>query len=683
MADDGALNPATARPAPSAYLDTLTLLAGSVSYGAIGRDGMLGYEGKPVIVQGRRYARALSTHAPARLLFRLGGEYTAFRCLVGLNDDVRPGASHCDFVVAADGREACRPVHVVAGVPPQELVADINGAQTLELITTTSRWEYCHSVWLDPTVDGNPVARPELITDCLKRAEIAAPPRRPRAARCIATVATGSFAALLDDMLGSLRANGECDDALIVVFSLDDDPQCRRIADKYGAVAIPCRPRGRLGVNIKAVLYSVARVVDAEHYLCLDADMLVLRDLRPIFAALEACPNGSVLVCREGNNRGYRDITHALTTTYGGRADDIRRLLGSARNEGAYPLVVNDGLFAGGRAALLAVDGVIAGMHEADRWLAERPDIGWRNQFVFNLALARLECGVELDPTYNLQLHVHDIDLRWNGGRIEALWNGSSVRVAHFSGVGKRKYPQWRGLFARVADPLPGAGVGDLYGAFQRALRVWLGRYGVAALTWSFYGRSDARSAWVGDASTFPLFALLHYLVRGNGCVRVLEAGTAKGVSTACLASAVAHRHGGRVVTFDPSPHTERLDLWAALPGSISDCIEQREAGSIEGMDAAIAVGERYDAALLDSIHSEEQVWEEFGRVARLVCAGGLILVHDAWFSGGTVAAALRRIEAAGYGVTRLWTAAEGVREDDHLGLAVIENRRRGEEAET
>jgi predicted O-methyltransferase YrrM len=318
-------------------------------------------------------------------------------------------------------------------------------------------------------------------------------------------------------------------------------------------------------------------------------------------------------------------------------------------------------------------------MREAEAWLAERPDIGWRNQFVFNLALARLDCGVELNPTYNLQLHIHDIDWSWRDGRVAASWNGNPVRVAHFSGVGKQKYPQWKGLFARVSDPLPSSPIGDLYSAFQHALRGWVGRFGVSALTWSFYGTSDARGGRVGDPSAFPLLALLHYLVRANGCIRIVESGTAKGVSTACLASAVAHRAGGRVVSFDPSPQAERLDLWAALPVAARGCIEQRETGSIEGMDAAITAGERYDAALLDSIHSKEQVWAEFLRAARLVCEGGLILVHDAWFSGGTVAAALRRIELAGYGVTRLWTAAHGVREDDHLGLAVIENRRRGE----
>ena len=43
----------------------------------------------------------------------------------------------------------------------------------------------------------------------------------------------------------------------------------------------------------------------------------------------------------------------------------------------------------------------------------------------------------------------------------------------------------------------------------------------------------------------FPLLAALHYLIRSNGVVRVIETGTARGVSAACLASAVAHRSAG------------------------------------------------------------------------------------------------------------------------------------------
>ena len=200
-------------------------------------------------------------------------------------------------------------------------------------------------------------------------------------------------------------------------------------------------------------------------------------------------------------------------------------------------------------------------------------------------------------------------------------------------------------------------------------------------MAWSFYGTTDGASAAFADTSTFPLLALLHYLIRSNGAARVLETGTARGVSAACLASAVAHRAGGRVVTFDPYDHPERHALWDTLPAGMRGCIEERRTGSIEGMTAAIAAGEEYQAALLDSIHTAEHVREEFLLASRLVCEGGVIAIHDARYAHGTVAVALDRIAAEGYGVVRLWTAVEGAQEDDRLGLAVVENRRRAADA--
>jgi len=91
-------------------------------------------------------------------------------------------------------------------------------------------------------------------------------------------------------------------------------------------------------------------------------------------------------------------------------------------------------------------------------------------------------------------------------------------------------------------------------------------------------------------------------------------------------------------------------------------------------MQLALDAGETYEAALLDSLHTGEHVWAEFQLATRLVCAGGLILIHDPIYAGGTVHEALGRIQAAGYNVVRLWAAASGEPEDDHLGLAIIEN---------
>jgi predicted O-methyltransferase YrrM len=478
-------------------------------------------------------------------------------------------------------------------------------------------------------------------------------------------------------MLGSFYANGCCPDALVVVFIIDGDEACERIVAKYKATPVRCKSRARLNPMSKAVLYSVARVIDAQAYLCLDADMIVLGDLRPVFAALDACPPGSLLACREGNSHEANHLGSAVNWIYGGGAADLRQL-GVTPAEEAYSLVVNDGIFAGDQSALRSLDGLIRAMPQARAWIDGHSRVKWRNQFIFNLALARLQCGVELDPVYNVQLHVQNVEIFEQGSRLQAAWRGRQPKVLHFSGAAKRKYPQWQGLYSRVKNPLAGTTHGDNYALFVESLRAWVGRYGLEGLAWSFYGLTAGDGAAVRDPSTLPLLAALHYLVRANGCVRVIETGTARGISTACLASAVAHREQGRVVTLDPFDHDGREQLWATLPENFRACIEARSIDSIAGMQAALKAGEQYEVALLDSLHEAEHVWAEFQLATDLVCPGGLILIHDAIYAGGTVPRTLTRIEEAGYHVVRLWAADGGAAEDDHLGLAIVENRRNG-----
>lgn len=673
-------SPALPAPGETTFLDALPLADWRVGFGTLGTGGDLGYEDKPVLVDGRAWSHALSSHPPATLRWELDGRWASLRCRAAINADVPNGRSHADFEVRADGRVVAGAYRVTPGAP-RTIEADVSGARTLELCVSTTRWEWCHAVWLDPVLDTAPAHAGRVLTDCLQRAEIHLPPAPLAARRCIATVVSPGFEALLDDMLGSLAANGGCVDAMRVVFAVDPSAECRRVAAKHGAELVECARKAKVNATVKSVMYSIARVADAEQFVCLDADMLVLDSLEPVFAALDALPRESVLAVREGNSAYFADVESVFRLAYRASDDDIARIAGSDGGEGTYSLVVNDGIFAGSREALLALDSTIRGWEGAAAWTDERRDVWWRNQGVFNLALAHLRCGVELDGAYNVQLHAQDVDAGWRDGRVSARWNGRDVRILHFSGVGRKKLPSWRGLFARIPDPVTGAGGGDGYAAFVRALRGWIGRYGQRALAWSFYGTADAQDGRVADPAVFPLFALLHYVIRANGCARVLETGTARGVSAACLASAVAHRSGAAVVTLDVVSTPEIEALWDALPASMRTCIDLRIGDSLESMDAALARGERFDAALLDSLHEENHVYAEFQRAAKLVCPGGLILFHDARYAAATVDRALRRIEADGYGVTRLWTAECGVAEDDGLGLAIVENRLRGDAA--
>jgi predicted O-methyltransferase YrrM len=425
----------------------------------------------------------------------------------------------------------------------------------------------------------------------------------------------------------------------------------------------------------RSILFSIAHFLDAQHILCIDPNTLVLSSLQPLFSAIDACPTHTIFACAQKHCNALR-FDNNLKITNGERkasGEIMRDMQAEVFSQVAHFRLMEDTLFLGSSPVLQTLATLINNFPQTQ---GIPPDI------LFNVAVAQLPAVVELDAAYNLQLSDQEATIDYSNGRMQAFFEKQRAHVINFAGVERTKYAAWRGFFARVSHPLVEKGDGDGYTEFLTVLRAWIGQYGMKVMAWSFYGLADdPSSAHVRDPGVFPLFALLHYLIRANGCVRVLETGTARGVSAACLASAVAHRHGAKVVTLDPRTdrYPERKALWASLPERVSQCIEPRGTTSLEGMDAAIAHGERYGAVLLDSIHTEEYVWSEFQRASQLVHPSGLILIHDALLKEHTVGKAVTRIEAAGYNVIRLWAAESGIPEDDHLGLAVIENRKRSE----
>ena len=298
-------------------------------------------------------------------------------------------------------------------------------------------------------------------------------------------------------------------------------------------------------------------------------------------------------MCGEGNDHGLPDLSTALDVAYGGGPDPP--FFARQSELGKYSLVVNDGLLAGSRDALSALDAELRGLHEAVRWLDERADIRWRNQFAANVALARMAAAVELDPTWNVQLHVQDVDV--DGSR--ARWRGRDVRVLHFSGAGKRKYGRFRdairaeirladladnGRFAEaielgralaVSGPLSRSATERLAGLEAAMAAPTVKSAQAGQRSWAFDAATQRptghvavnfpvdlavlqaqpwRSVEVPDASvavptmlSYQERQLLHWLARDyvSGAGRIVDGGSFLGGSTVALASGLAARADG------------------------------------------------------------------------------------------------------------------------------------------
>lgn len=290
------------------------------------------------------------------------------------------------------------------------------------------------------------------ISDPLARAAIKLPSLSLRAEICVATVASPGFEGWLDTMLGSLSRWGNLAGALRVVFTVDDIwGSCRELAEQHGCQVIECRSLAPIDAGIKSILYSVASVVQAEHFLCLDSDMLIFDDLRPLLAEATSAP-GKILVANNDSVVAPPTLGQQFVSLYKGHPHELACLASSAASLvqlDQYPIVVNDGLMCGDTAAFRQVEQTIRQMPAAISWIEHAPHLGYRNQMALNAALALTDSGQQTAAKWNVQLHYQQLQ-PWTEqeGLPVAQWNAARVGVLHFTGPSKPHFSAERMQYA-------------------------------------------------------------------------------------------------------------------------------------------------------------------------------------------------------------------------------------------
>ncbi len=257
--------------------------------------------------------------------------------------------------------------------------------------------------------------------------------------RCIVTVADDGVIESLADCLESITRYGCVGDVPLIVFAIEPSRRFRNLLSHYRANLVKCRAMTPIGPGIKSLMYSAANWVKCSKYLCIDADTIVTSSLRCVFDSLDVLPNGSVLVCRDANSYICNCLEDAFVHFYFGNSLDLNEVFNASDDERRYKLVVNDGVFAAKREPLLAIDATIRSLHYAPDWVDGDASVPWRNQFVFNFALARLDCAVSMNVSFNSQFHSNHAVKCEDGSIVPSL--DEIARVLHFSGArGKLVY---------------------------------------------------------------------------------------------------------------------------------------------------------------------------------------------------------------------------------------------------
>ena len=439
------------------YLDDLAPVQQYAQF-KVGLHGQLGIDDKAIMHCGKFYSHSISAHSPSMLEYDLDGSYNVFECEVAINDiplDVQ--CNPVNFSVYADNELVAHVPQVRSHENSRRISVNIHGAKKLVLKSYVQHDDpnnWCQSIWIMPQIHTD--ANKNMI-GALGDMRITIPNKIVQSNKCIATVVTPDFVDKLGAMLYSLKQHGNCGDVDIVVFAFGQSDKYAELESRFGITLVNCDYLSDFTYKIKTVCLSIAHVVQANKYLILDADMLILDDISNIFNMLDDMDDDKILVCREASLTAQTTLKDSLLISdsmYYGKVEDLE-FLNVSDSEGNCKFCINNGVYAGTRKAILGIESATrATTPNSIYYERERLDIHcfWREQAIMNIVLAKLNSAIELNEEHNLQLHARNVDILWDGKTPIATYKGRRVKILHFNGSGRNKYPELMETYANYAQ---------------------------------------------------------------------------------------------------------------------------------------------------------------------------------------------------------------------------------------
>ncbi|WP_443078723.1 NPCBM/NEW2 domain-containing protein [Streptomyces sp. NBC_01497] len=146
-------------PPPTGTTDVsdLDFVSSTNGWGPVEHDQSVGGtnagDGTPLTIDGKVYAKGLGTNSVSDVTVYLGGNCSKFTTTVG-NDDDAGNSGSMTFSVLGDGKTLAATKTIKGGDPAQQLSADLDGVQSLDLVVGDAGDgnAYDHGDWATPTL---------------------------------------------------------------------------------------------------------------------------------------------------------------------------------------------------------------------------------------------------------------------------------------------------------------------------------------------------------------------------------------------------------------------------------------------------------------------------------------------------------------------------------------------------
>ena len=402
-----------------------------IRYGAIGKDGGLGYDNFLVSINNKLYENTISAHPDSKIIYDLDGKYNNLSIKCALNDSSDLFA-RANFNIYADSLLIASSLNVSKN-DIRDIDIDIKDCQKLTLEINTNKPEFCHALWFDGILHND---RKDYINGCMGDIRISIPDNPNIYNLCICICITPDYLVYARNLLESIKLNSNIDEYKIILFTYDLDQNIKDLSEEYDCFIVECHRSTSNTFLLKTALYSAAKLIKSSYYILMDIDMIVTKPINAIINLLESSNKKSIFLTREQSIHNGKSIGHVLVSQewpYFGN-DTSNFLLGLNEYIHNFKFICNGGLIAGSRQAILSLDDMIRTLLPGSNvWEKENPNVKWREQGILNLALAKLNNIIELDNKYNFQL-LHS-----------SLNESKNAIILHFNGeYGKKQYKNYK-----------------------------------------------------------------------------------------------------------------------------------------------------------------------------------------------------------------------------------------------
>lgn len=218
------------------------------------------------------------------------------------------------------------------------------------------------------------------------------------------------------------------------------DNQAITYMEENHITPILIEPLNNINIPKSVVYIDIANICNAEYFMIVDLDMMVLGDLSILNNLITAIDSNTILICKEqgiNSEISLRQSINIEQVIY--PENDSFIYLKKYEEDMKKIKVTNSGLIFLDRKSILRVTNYYKqNLPYFSSWIEiNTKQCEWSEQAIFNLSLSKNNI-IFLKPTYNLQLNTQNdqVELLSNN----YIYNQEDIQILHFNGKNKEKY---------------------------------------------------------------------------------------------------------------------------------------------------------------------------------------------------------------------------------------------------